>query len=71
MRVVYAIATEIPVLALYGSPHWSAGYLLVCFSVSVWNGAGFYIEVFGRKCVAFLPSPSFPFPFPLTSPHLA
>jgi len=26
--------------------------LLVIFSVSVWNGGGFYIEVFGRKSVS-------------------
>jgi hypothetical protein len=24
---------------------------LLILSVSVWNGGGFYIEVFGRKCV--------------------
>ncbi|VDC06239.1 unnamed protein product [Peniophora sp. CBMAI 1063] len=49
-QFAYAIVTElIPVFALYDSLHWSAAYLLVCFSVSVWNGAGFYIEVFGRK----------------------
>ncbi|KAI0027293.1 hypothetical protein K488DRAFT_81179 [Vararia minispora EC-137] len=49
-QFVYSIVTEIiPVFALYDSIYWSATYLLVCFSVSVWNGAGFYIEVFGRK----------------------
>lgn len=49
-QFVYAIITElIPVLVLYKSVTWTAIYLLVCFSVSVWNGAGFYIEVFGRK----------------------
>ena len=28
---------------------FSAVFLLVIFAVSVWNGGGFYIEVFGRK----------------------
>jgi hypothetical protein len=48
--IVYAILTELPVVFLfYDSVVWSAGFLLVIFSVSVWNGGGFYIEVFGRK----------------------
>ena len=47
---VYALLTEIPaVFLLYRSPFWSSVFLLVVFSVSVWNGGGFYIEVFGRK----------------------
>jgi len=29
--------------------HFGATFLLFIFSVSVWNGGGFYIEVFGRK----------------------
>ena len=37
------------IFLLYDSRISSAVYLLVIFSVSVWNGAGFYIEVFGRK----------------------
>jgi len=48
--VVYALLTEIPaIFFLYSSPFWSSVFLLVVFSVSVWNGGGFYIEVFGRK----------------------
>jgi hypothetical protein len=48
--IVYAILTEIPaVFLLYDSPFWSSVFLFVVFSVSVWNGGGFYIEVFGRK----------------------
>ncbi len=47
---VYSIITELPaVFLLYDSPFWSAMFLLLIFSVSVWNGGGFYIEVFGRK----------------------
>ncbi|KAI0299409.1 hypothetical protein B0F90DRAFT_1810670 [Multifurca ochricompacta] len=38
-----------PVFVLYDSPFWSGAYLLFILSVSVWNGGGFYIEVFGRK----------------------
>ncbi|KXN86321.1 hypothetical protein AN958_10183 [Leucoagaricus sp. SymC.cos] len=46
----YAILTEIPaVFLLYNSPVWSGAFLLLIFAVSVWNGGGFYIEVFGRK----------------------
>lgn len=43
---------------LYDSAFWSSVYLLILFAVSVWNGGGFYIEVFGRKCVSFSPSSS-------------
>ncbi|KAF8204844.1 hypothetical protein BJ912DRAFT_1052166 [Pholiota molesta] len=47
---IYALLTEIPaIFLLYQSSFWSAVFLLVIFSVSVWNGGGFYIEVFGRK----------------------
>ena len=46
---VYTMVVELPVLKLYQSPFWSATFLLAIFSVSVWNGGGFYIEVFGRK----------------------
>jgi hypothetical protein len=49
---VYAVLTDVPpVFVLYDSPFWSGAYLLLILSVSVWNGGGFYIEVFGRKCV--------------------
>jgi len=42
--------TELPAIyLLYDSPFWSGAFLLGIFSVSVWNGGGFYIEVFGRK----------------------
>jgi hypothetical protein len=45
--------TEIPaVFLLYESAAWSGVFLLLIFGVSVWNGGGFYIEVFGRKFVA-------------------
>ncbi|KAK7695582.1 hypothetical protein QCA50_000218 [Cerrena zonata] len=49
-QLLYAILTELPaVFLLYDSPFWSGAFLLLMFSVSVWNGGGFYIEVFGRK----------------------
>ncbi|KAG6849635.1 hypothetical protein H0H93_006758 [Arthromyces matolae] len=49
-QLVYAILTEIPaVFLLYDSPLLSGIFLLVVFGTSVWNGGGFYIEVFGRK----------------------
>jgi hypothetical protein len=54
---VYTILTEVPaVYVLYDSPFWSGAFLILIFSVSVWNGGGYYIEVFGRKCVIFLSS---------------
>jgi len=47
---VYSIATELPaVYLLYDSPVRSTIFLFLLFGVSVWNGGGFYIEVFGRK----------------------
>jgi len=49
-QFVYALLTELPaVFLLYHSSFWSAVFLIVIFAVSVWNGGGFYIEVFGRK----------------------
>ncbi|KAL5487883.1 hypothetical protein ACEPAI_5991 [Sanghuangporus weigelae] len=48
-QLVYTLAVELPVLLLYQSSFASSTFLLLIFSVSVWNGAGFYIEVFGRK----------------------
>jgi len=49
-QFVYAVLTDVPpVIVLYDSPFWSCAYLLLILSVSVWNGGGFYIEVFGRK----------------------
>ena len=54
-QLAYAILTELPaVYVLYDSPFWSNMFLLFIFSVSVWNGGGFYIEVFGRKWVSCL-----------------
>lgn len=56
IRLVYAVLTELPaVYLLYDSSFWSAAFLLGLFSVSVWNGGGFYIEVFGRKYVPIYP----------------
>jgi hypothetical protein len=44
--------TELPAIyVLYDSSFWSGVFLLVIFGVSVWNGGGYYIEVFGRKYV--------------------
>ena len=49
---VYAVLTDVPpAFVFYNSPFWSGAYLLFILSVSVWNGGGFYIEVFGRKYV--------------------
>jgi len=49
-QLVYAIFTALPaVYVFYSDPFWSKIFLLFMFSVSVWNGGGFYIEVFGRK----------------------
>jgi len=49
-QLLYSIVTELPaVYILYDSSFWSGVFLVSIFSVSVWNGGGFYIEVFGRK----------------------
>ncbi|KAJ3479336.1 hypothetical protein NLI96_g9123 [Meripilus lineatus] len=49
-QLVYSVLTELPaVFLLYDSSFWSGAFLIFIFSVSVWNGGGFYIEVFGRK----------------------
>ncbi|KAJ6516260.1 hypothetical protein C8R45DRAFT_959476 [Mycena sanguinolenta] len=49
-QLVYAVLTEVPaVYLLYDSSFWSGVFLMLILSVSVWNGGGFYIEVFGRK----------------------
>ncbi|KDR65779.1 hypothetical protein GALMADRAFT_217400 [Galerina marginata CBS 339.88] len=55
--VLYAILTELPVVFFYDSAACSAGLLLLVFSVSVWNGGGIYIEVFGRKFERELEAP--------------
>ncbi|PFH52544.1 hypothetical protein AMATHDRAFT_139664 [Amanita thiersii Skay4041] len=49
-QLIYAILTELPaVFFLYDSSLFSGIFLIFIFAVSVWNGGGFYIEVFGRK----------------------
>ncbi|KAE9403989.1 hypothetical protein BT96DRAFT_917159 [Gymnopus androsaceus JB14] len=49
-QLIYSVVTELPaVFILYESPFWSGAFLIFIFAVSVWNGGGFYIEVFGRK----------------------
>ncbi|KAF5387609.1 hypothetical protein D9615_000080 [Tricholomella constricta] len=49
-QLIYAVLTELPaVFLLYDSSLWSGMFLITIFAVSVWNGGGFYIEVFGRK----------------------
>jgi hypothetical protein len=49
-QLVYMVLTELPAVYLfYDSALWSCIFLLVIFGVSVWNGGGYYIEVFGRK----------------------
>ncbi|KAF8609543.1 hypothetical protein BDV93DRAFT_503853 [Ceratobasidium sp. AG-I] len=49
-QLLYSVLTALPaIFLLYTSAKWSGAYLLLIFGVSVWNGGGFYIEVFGRK----------------------
>ncbi|KAJ3523084.1 hypothetical protein NM688_g8784 [Phlebia brevispora] len=51
-QLIYSVLTELPaVFLLYDSSFWSGLFLLFIFAVSVWNGGGFYIEVFGRKYI--------------------
>ena len=47
----------VPPAALYiHSPRATAAFLILIFSVSAWNGASFYVEVFGRKYVFRAPA---------------
>ncbi|KAK8869577.1 hypothetical protein IAR55_000144 [Kwoniella newhampshirensis] len=49
-QLIYSIIFMIPPAALYiHSPRSSSVFLITIFAVSVWNGASFYVEVFGRK----------------------
>lgn len=49
-QFVYSVLAELPAIyLLYDSPRWSGAFLILIFAVSVWNGGGYYIEVFGRK----------------------
>ncbi|CAE6463091.1 unnamed protein product [Rhizoctonia solani] len=49
-QLAYSVLTCLPaIFLLYTSSKWSGAFLLFIFSVSVWNGGGYYIEVFGRK----------------------
>ncbi|KAF5315981.1 hypothetical protein D9758_018369 [Tetrapyrgos nigripes] len=50
-QLVHMVFTELlAVYLLYDSAFWSGVFLkLGIFGVSVWNGGGYYIEVFGRK----------------------
>jgi hypothetical protein len=38
-----------PAVLFIHSAKASAAFLAIIFSVSAWNGATFYVEVFGRK----------------------
>jgi len=49
-QLVYSIICMLPAACwLVHSPMGSVVFLVVIFSVSVWNGASYYVEVFGRK----------------------
>ena len=61
-HVVYSCIFMLPPATLFiHSSLASATFLIIIFTVSAWNGATFYVEVFGRKCVG-ISSPS-PLPF--------
>jgi len=40
-----------PAVLFIHSPTATSVFLVTIFAVSAWNGASFYVEVFGRKCV--------------------
>ncbi|ORY28316.1 putative integral to membrane protein [Naematelia encephala] len=49
-QLIYSIIVMLPpALLLIHSPLASSIFLIVIFAVSAWNGASFYVEVFGRK----------------------
>ncbi|EST08218.1 Protein of unknown function DUF2838 [Kalmanozyma brasiliensis GHG001] len=50
LQFVYTIITTLPApLLLYPSRTASAVFFMGIFVVSVWNGASYYVEVFGRR----------------------
>ncbi|TIA88977.1 hypothetical protein E3P92_03979 [Wallemia ichthyophaga] len=50
MQFAYTIVTLLPaVFILYDSKVASGMFLLFIFGVSTWNGASYYVEVFGRR----------------------
>jgi len=48
-QLVYTIVTVWPSVLYYDHKKLSGAFLILMFSVSVWNGASFYVEVFGRR----------------------
>ncbi|WWC69184.1 uncharacterized protein I206_103120 [Kwoniella pini CBS 10737] len=49
-QLIYSIIFMIPPATLFiNSSRASSVFLIVIFAVSAWNGASFYVEVFGRK----------------------
>ncbi|WWC89832.1 uncharacterized protein L201_004760 [Kwoniella dendrophila CBS 6074] len=49
-QLIYSIIFMIPPAALFiNSSRASSAFLIIIFAVSAWNGASFYVEVFGRK----------------------
>jgi len=49
-KAVYSVVFMIPAAALFiNSARASNVFLVLIFAVSAWNGASFYVEVFGRK----------------------
>jgi hypothetical protein len=67
--VVYSIIFMIPPAALFiHSPRSSHIFLITIFSVSAWNGATFYVEVFGRKWVQHFTDPPLAHIYPLKPP---
>ncbi|GFZ45818.1 hypothetical protein JCM24511_03548 [Saitozyma sp. JCM 24511] len=49
-QLIYSIVFMVPPAVLFiHSAKASAAFLAIIFSVSAWNGATFYVEVFGRK----------------------
>ncbi|WWD09853.1 hypothetical protein V865_007981 [Kwoniella europaea PYCC6329] len=49
-QLIYSIVFMIPPATLFiHSSTASSAFLIIIFAVSAWNGASFYVEVFGRK----------------------
>ncbi|WVW82794.1 hypothetical protein I302_104805 [Kwoniella bestiolae CBS 10118] len=49
-QLIYSIIFMVPPAALFiHSSTASSAFLIIIFAVSAWNGASFYVEVFGRK----------------------
>lgn len=49
IQYLYSITTMLPCSLWYNNKLYSTAFLALIFGWSVWNGASYYIDVFGRR----------------------